>query len=344
MSLKLSDNIESVKHSTEELAKIYVGEDLVFEHDKPVWLVRLSTMMLYSLDAINFTVMKTWTGSEHFYGGCFADGRFIYGRLNDTNLWTQLPKDVAKGIYRYYGINTSYINQGVASMASNGENVIAIIPASQSRVVYSLDGGKNWNYTKIDSSIDEISYIGNNRFYLHNVGDGNKGHYFYWNADNPGTYYNTDIGLNKNVLNVCRCNDNSKTYYISVAGYDTYYSYNGKDLIATVPTLHDSGYSAYPDNFVYCYGKYYCIYRGFIYSSTDGKTFSKITFSEFNSFTEIQKSNNKLTFVRAAGKNTNFGIINSNNTLTYTTVNDSQSAYTDAYGKHNWLCNRFPKI
>lgn len=118
MSLKLNDNIESVKHGTDEIGKMYVGEDLVFEHDKPVWFTRIYKAIKYSLDGVNYDTLVSYSSGNSGTETCYADGKFFVGSEYSTVLTAYKTFDVAKGLTT----STSFIpgvTSGISALASN---------------------------------------------------------------------------------------------------------------------------------------------------------------------------------------------------------------------------------
>ena len=341
--------LDSIKMNNQEIDKIYMGENLVYNHDAPVYMIRLYKGFVYSYDGIHYNIATQYSSGENWHGGVgYTKNKLLFGRDNGGKsqiVWFN-PKRVRKG-----NLGWSYINPGVGNyqvwgLSTDGENTIVCGSnyTNDKKLHYSFDGGATWSSTttRISENIEYtncflklVSGQPKIRFYIHAYASGNSntGHYWEWRPEDPKIIYEVQSPITSGTLQDIRTCEDGATYYTTDSK-----AYRYEEATGTLTQCNIKVYQV-----TYIYGRYYALtvrYGGgsALYVSDDGITFSKSSSSELRNkrIYHILKSNGKLCFAaeRCAG------VIYEDNTFEETAFDSTIAEY---YGSPI-ATNKFHKL
>ena len=356
MSVKKgTTNISKIKKGAVGISKVYKGTNLVFEEEKPLWLI-IGSAWWISEDGGNYTKIEGSPGGGYdgliCYRGNFYTAYSPAGGSGQNYLRKYPIENIRQGNRTSTQTTpfTDNSSDSPVSLATDGQSVIVVTLNGKNTLCYSFDGGDTWENVSAGSSNTILQYIGGGLFlYAKKISDRGgaaNGKYYYWNKNKPTTYYSStyklpDESYPRNgeaewLNNMWYCNG---IYYVSTTDGVYYGTRNQAEGKLSVDGL---------SSFVYCYGRYYAIKKGSeyttLYYSTDGKTFTERKYNGKDFFyrdrgrniKSLERNNGKLCFYgpySSAGSgmggyiDKNFNIVNTSGTYAY-----------------NHACNKYPKI
>lgn len=331
MIKKENTNIEKVFKSSDEIAKVYLGTNLIFENDKPLWIAASDEDgIYYSLDGINYTklVSDTKIRKECTY----FKGKFYFSYNDEAKLQVSNKKDLIKGNYIENVITLKHKrNNPIWSINSTDNWMVTCLNYEYDFINYTTDG-IIFNQTNMGGQTHNFVKLDNDRFFLGHYTNAQNGTIYYIKASNPNSTYSQiykDVDGNQLTTTIDNATLVNGKYIIS-SGRRIYSGNNISKADNPYFSITTVISNEYLGDIVYCYNKYFGIIKSrqdaylsnYLFYSDDAITWKYINV-QVGYLSNLYSFNDKLYFTTS----NRVGVINDDFTFNYTSIKNANLAF-----------------